>query len=88
MVLLDAEVVQVETAYSPEGKYAYGCNDINHEPYISYSINPETFRVELDIKSAVSMARLRELTARSDIVINNLCPGMVERQGLGISSSR
>ena len=61
---------------------AYGGTDINHAPYF-LSINPEILSVDLDIKSAQGMARLRELVARSDIVINNLRPGAMERQGLG-----
>jgi crotonobetainyl-CoA:carnitine CoA-transferase CaiB-like acyl-CoA transferase len=39
--------------------------------------------VDVDIKAEAGMARLRELIARSDIVINNLRPGAMERQGLG-----
>ena len=61
---------------------AYGGTDINHAPYF-LSINPEILSVDLDIKSPEGMARLRELIARSDIVINNLRPGAMERQGLG-----
>jgi crotonobetainyl-CoA:carnitine CoA-transferase CaiB-like acyl-CoA transferase len=44
--------------------------------------------VDLDIKSSDGMARLRELIARSDIVINNLRPGAMERQGLGYEQLR
>ncbi len=82
LALLGAEVIKVETAASPEEMRAYGGTDINHAPYF-LSINPEIRSVDLDIKSARGMARLRELIARSDIVINNLRPGAMERQGLG-----
>jgi crotonobetainyl-CoA:carnitine CoA-transferase CaiB-like acyl-CoA transferase len=61
---------------------AYGGTDINHAPYF-LSINTEILSVDLDIKSTEGIARLRELIARSDIVINNLRPGAMERQGLG-----
>jgi crotonobetainyl-CoA:carnitine CoA-transferase CaiB-like acyl-CoA transferase len=61
---------------------AYGGTDINHAPFF-LSINPEILSVDLDIKSPEGMTRLRELIARSDIVINNLRPGAMERQGLG-----
>ncbi|OBK60922.1 CoA-transferase [Mycobacterium colombiense] len=82
LAMLGAEVIKVETAASPEEMRAYGGTDINHAPYF-LSINPEILSVDLDIKSAEGMARLRELIARSDIVINNLRPGAMERQGLG-----
>ncbi|MEB3981747.1 CoA transferase [Mycobacterium sp. 663a-19] len=82
LALLGAEVIKVETAASPEEMRAYGGTDINQAPYF-LSINPEILSVDLDIKSTDDMARLRELIARSDIVINNLRPGAMERQGLG-----
>lgn len=82
LALLGAEVIKVETAAIPEEMRAYGGTDINHAPFF-LSINPEILSVDLDIKSAEGMARLRELIARSDIVINNLRPGAMERQGLG-----
>jgi crotonobetainyl-CoA:carnitine CoA-transferase CaiB-like acyl-CoA transferase len=82
LALLGAEVIKVETACNPEEMRAYGGTDINHAPYF-LSINPEILSVDLDIKSDGGMARLRELIARSDIVINNLRPGAMERQGLG-----
>lgn len=82
LAMLGAEVIKVETADSPEEMRAYGGTDINHAPYF-LSINPEILSVDLDIKSAAGMARLRELIARCDIVINNLRPGAMERQSLG-----
>ena len=82
LALLGAEVIKVETASHPEEMRAYGGTDINHAPFF-LSINPEILSVDLDIKSPEGMARLRELIARSDIVINNLRPGAMERQGLG-----
>jgi crotonobetainyl-CoA:carnitine CoA-transferase CaiB-like acyl-CoA transferase len=82
LALLGAEVIKVETAAHPEEMRAYGGTDINHAPFF-LSINPEILSVDLDIKSPEGMTRLRELIARSDIVINNLRPGAMERQGLG-----
>ncbi|MGA9679134.1 MAG: CoA transferase [Mycobacterium sp.] len=82
LALLGAEVIKVETASHPEEMRAYGGTDINHAPFF-LSINPEILSVDLDIKSPEGMTRLRELIARSDIVINNLRPGAMERQGLG-----
>ncbi|MCV7032058.1 CaiB/BaiF CoA transferase family protein [Mycobacterium sherrisii] len=82
LALLGAEVIKVETAALPEEMRAYGGTDVNHAPFF-LSINPEILSVDLDIKSAVGMAGLRDLIARSDVVLNNLRPGAMERQGLG-----
>ncbi|SON59645.1 putative CoA-transferase [Mycobacterium simulans] len=82
LAMLGAEVIKIETAAFPEEMRAYGGTDINHAPYF-LSINPEILSVDLDIKSSTGMARLRELIARSDVVINNLRPGAMERLGLG-----
>jgi len=80
--MLGAEVIKVETAALPEEMRAFGGTDINHAPFF-LSINPEILSVDLDIKASDGMARLRELIACSDIVVNNLRPGAMERQGLG-----
>ena len=82
LAMLGAEVIKVETADSPEEMRAYGGTDINHAPYF-LSINTEILSVDLDIKSPQGMARLRDLIAHSDVVLNNLRPGAMERQGLG-----
>ena len=82
LALLGAEVIKIESATAPEEMRAYGGTDINHAPFF-LSINPEILSVDLDIKSAEGMGQLRALIARSDIVINNLRPGAMERQGLG-----
>lgn len=82
LAFLGAEVIKVETADRPEEMRAYGGTDINHAPFF-LSINPEILSVDLDIKSPQGLDRLRDLIARSDIVINNLRPGAMERQGLG-----
>lgn len=82
LALLGAEVIKVETATNPEEMRAYGGTDIDHAPYF-LSINPEIRSVDLDIKSPGGMRRLRELIAHSDIVLNNLRPGAMERHGLG-----
>ena len=82
LALLGAEVIKVECSTLPEEMRAYGGTDINHAPYF-LSINPEILSVDLDIKTAPGMATLRDLVANSDIVLNNLRPGAMERQGLG-----
>jgi crotonobetainyl-CoA:carnitine CoA-transferase CaiB-like acyl-CoA transferase len=82
LAFLGAEVIKVESSSHPDEMRAYGGTDINHAPFF-LSINPEVLSVELDLKSSTDVGRLRELIARSDIVINNLRPGAMERMGLG-----
>ncbi|HWF70551.1 MAG TPA: CoA transferase [Mycobacterium sp.] len=82
LAFLGAEVIKVENSLNPDEMRAYGGTDINHAPYF-LSINPEVLSVELDLKSAAGTDRLRDLIAHSDIVINNLRPGAMERLGLG-----
>ncbi len=87
LAFLGAEVIKVESSRRPEEMRAYSGTDINHAPYF-LSINPEILSVDLDIKTAAGVDRLRQLIARSDIVINNLRPGAMERQGLGYDALR
>jgi crotonobetainyl-CoA:carnitine CoA-transferase CaiB-like acyl-CoA transferase len=82
LAFLGAEVIKVESSTHPDEMRAYGGTDIDHAPFF-LSINPEVLSVELDLKSARDIDELRELIARSDIVINNLRPGAMERMGLG-----
>jgi crotonobetainyl-CoA:carnitine CoA-transferase CaiB-like acyl-CoA transferase len=87
LAFLGAEVIKVESSRWPEEMRAYGGTDINHAPFF-LSINPEILSVDLDIKTPPGFDRLRELIARSDIVINNLRTGAMERQGLGYEALR
>jgi crotonobetainyl-CoA:carnitine CoA-transferase CaiB-like acyl-CoA transferase len=87
LAFLGAEVIKVENSKRPEEMRAYGGTDINHAPFF-LSINPEILSVDLDIKTPDGFDRLRELISRSDIVINNLRPGAMERQGLGYDDLR
>ena len=82
LAFLGAEVVKVETSANPEEMRAYGGTDINHAPFFK-SINSEILSVDLDLKSPHGIDQLRELIARSDIVVNNLRPEAMERLGLG-----
>ncbi len=87
LAFLGAEVIKVESSGRPEEMRAYGGTDINHAPYF-LSINPEILSVDLDIGTPSGSDRLRDLIGRSDIVINNLRPGAMERRGLGYDALR
>ncbi|WP_422744425.1 CaiB/BaiF CoA transferase family protein [Mycobacterium sp. WMMD1722] len=87
LAFLGAEVIKVETAARPEEMRSYGGTDIDHAPYF-LSINPEILSVDLDISAPSDLAQLRELIGRSDIVLNNLRPGAMERAGLSYDELR
>ncbi len=87
LAFLGAEVIKVESSTHPDEMRAYGGTDINHAPYF-LSINPEVLSVELNLKSAADVDRLADLISHSDIVINNLRPGAMERLGLGYGELR
>ncbi|KUI43861.1 CoA-transferase [Mycobacterium sp. IS-1590] len=82
LAFLGAEVIKVECSATPEEMRAYGGTDVNHAPYF-LSINPEILSVDLDIKTPRGRDDLLALISDSDIVLNNLRPDAMERQGLG-----
>jgi crotonobetainyl-CoA:carnitine CoA-transferase CaiB-like acyl-CoA transferase len=82
LAFLGAAVIKVESSSHPDEMRAYGGTDVNHAPFF-LSINPEVLSVELDLKAGADIDRLRALISHSDIVINNLRPGAMERMGLG-----
>src|SRR5262249_196098 len=79
---LGAEVIKIESNNNLDELRAYGGVDINNAPYF-LSVNQEVLSVQLNMKSPEGMQQLRDLIAKSDIVINNLRPGAMERSALG-----
>ena len=82
LAYLGAEVIKVESNSNLDEMRAYGGVDIDNAPYF-LSLNQEVLSVQVNMKSPEGMQQLREMIARSDIVINNIRPGAMERSGLG-----
>jgi crotonobetainyl-CoA:carnitine CoA-transferase CaiB-like acyl-CoA transferase len=82
LAFLGAEVIKVESNSNPDEMRVYGGVDPNHAPYF-LSLNPEVLSVQINLKSEAGLEQLRRLVAQSDIVLNNLRPGAMERMGLG-----
>jgi crotonobetainyl-CoA:carnitine CoA-transferase CaiB-like acyl-CoA transferase len=80
LAFLGAEVVKVESYTNLDEMRAYGGTDIDHAPYF-LSLNPEIVSVQVNLKTEAGIAKLKELVAKSDIVMNNLRPGAIERLG-------
>mgnify|MGYP001383499567 CR=1 FL=1 len=53
-----------------------------------HSLNRNKLSATLNLKTAEGLQLLRELVARSDVVMNNYSPGVLERMGLGYPELR
>ncbi len=84
---LGAEVIKVESATNLDEMRAYGGVDINAAPYF-LSINQEILSVQVNMKTAEGLDLVRQMIARSDIVIDNIRPGAMERSHLGYDDLR
>lgn len=78
---LGAEVIKVESATNLDEMRAYGGVDINSAPYF-LSINQDVLSVQANMKTPEGLGLVRQLVAQSDILIDNLRPGAMERSKL------
>ncbi|MDE2597398.1 MAG: CoA transferase [Sphingomonadales bacterium] len=78
---LGAEVIKVESRSNLDEMRAYGGVDIDSAPYFQ-SINQEIQSVQLNTKTAEGLALFRDMVRASDIVIDNIRPGAMERSQL------
>ncbi|MFW6009737.1 MAG: CaiB/BaiF CoA transferase family protein [Actinomycetota bacterium] len=83
-----AEVVKVERPGAGDDSRGWGPPFVGPEdaPESSYflSVNRSKRSVVLDLKQDDEVARLRELLADADVLVENFRPGVMERLGLGI----
>lgn len=84
---LGAEVLKVESATNLDEMRAYGGVDIDSSPYF-LSINQEILSVQVDMKTDEGLALLRHMVAQSDVVIDNIRPGAMERSHLAYDDLR
>jgi crotonobetainyl-CoA:carnitine CoA-transferase CaiB-like acyl-CoA transferase len=87
LAFLGAEVIKVESLTNLDEMRAYGGVDIDSAPYFR-SINQEVLSVQVNMKSDEGMAHLRAMIAASDVLIDNLRPGAMERLGLAYEDVR
>lgn len=78
---LGAEVIKVESLSNIDEMRAYGGVDINAAPYF-LSINQEILSVQVNTKTPEGLDLFRQMVAKSDIVIDNIRPGAMERSSL------
>ena len=81
LAALGAEVIKVESATNLDEMRAYGGVDINSAPYF-VSINQEILSVQVNMKTDEGLELVRQMVAKSDIVVDNIRPGAMERSKL------
>lgn len=81
LAALGAEVIKVESATNLDEMRAYGGVDINSAPYF-LSINQEILSVQVNMKTYEGLDLVRQMVAKSDIVIDNIRPGAMARSKL------
>lgn len=79
---LGAEVIKIESHSSLDGARYYGVDDINKSPGFQ-SVNPQKLSAQIDMKSEKGVELILDLLRESDILVENLRPGAMDRLGLG-----
>ena len=84
---LGAEVIKIESMSNIDEMRAYGGVDINSAPYF-LSINQEILSIQVNMKTDEGLDLVRKLVAQSDVFIDNIRPGAIERSKLGYEDLR
>ena len=79
---LGAEVIRIESLESLDVTRVYGVKDMNNAPGFQ-AVNPEKLSAQVNMKSPEGIALILDLIRESDIVVENLRPGAIDRLGLG-----
>ncbi|MFM5908570.1 MAG: CaiB/BaiF CoA transferase family protein [Novosphingobium sp.] len=82
---LGAEVIKVESMTNLDEMRAYGGVDINAAPYF-LSINQEVLSVQVNMKTPEGLDLVKKMVAQSDVVMDNIRQGAMERSGLDYES--
>lgn len=84
---LGAEVIRVESRNTVDSMRTYLTDDIDNCP-VFLAMNPEMLGVQVNMKTAEGLHYLKEMIAQSDMLLENLRPGALERLGLGYNGTR
>ena len=82
LAFLGAEVIRIESLGSLDVTRTYGVKDINKAPGF-HAVNPQKLSVQIDMKTPQGIELILDLLRKSDIVVENLRPGAIDRLGLG-----
>lgn len=87
LAFLGAEVIRVESRLTPDSMRTFMTDDLDRSA-IFQSMNPEMLSVAVNMKSEKGFEQLCRMIAMSDVVIDNLRPGAMERMGLDYAGMR
>lgn len=82
LAYLGAEVIKIETMGSLDVTRIYGVEDMNKSPGFQ-SVNTQKLSVQINTKEPKGVQLLLDLLKESDMLIENLRPGAMQRMGLG-----
>lgn len=85
LAFLGAEVIKVESLGALDVTRAYGVSHYDKAPGFM-AVNPQKLSVQLDLKTEEGVALLFDLLRRSDMLVENLRPGAMQRAGLGYAA--
>jgi len=85
LAFLGAEVIRIESMESLDVTRTYGVKDINNAPGFQ-AVNPQKLSVQIDMKTPAGIELILDLLRHSDIVVENLRPGAIDRLGLGYAT--
>ena len=84
---LGAEVIKIESLESLDVTRIYGVKDMNQAPGFQ-AVNPQKMSVQINVKDKEGIKLALDLIAKSDIFIENLRPGAIDRMGLGYEAAK
>lgn len=84
---LGAEVIKIESQSALDGARIFNVKDLNKAPGFQ-SVNPQKLSAQIDVKSEQGIELILELLRESDVIVENLRPGAMERLGLGYERVR
>jgi crotonobetainyl-CoA:carnitine CoA-transferase CaiB-like acyl-CoA transferase len=85
---MGADVIKVEEPGKGDDTRAFGPPFVNGVSTYFLSINRNKRSVAVDLKTPEGLAVVKQLVAKSDVVVENFRPGVAERLGLGHQALR
>lgn len=81
LAYLGAEVIRVESLESLDTSRSYNVSDIDNAPGFQ-AVNPQKLSVQINMRSKEGIKLILDLLSQSDVIMENMRPGAIERMGL------
>ena len=82
---LGAEVIKIEQPGGEPGRHVLGDGSYNEQYFFNYNSNKKN--IVIDYKNPQGTEVINQLIAESDILVENLGPGVMENYGLGYDNA-